>query len=152
VTTVLVVGGLFALAAVLAIVTELYRRRVRSRRRREVESAAAPYGWLPAPDDQTLHAQFDLHPFGYGSHRHVSVVFRGQHRGAEAIAFDYEFEQVEGESDVRYVYNVLAVRLGPALGDGRLRALDGMLPVEVPGWGSVSGGVEGDSLVLVRGG
>ena len=151
-TTVLAVGGLFALAAVLALVTELYRSRVRSRRRREVASAAAPYGWVPAPDDQALHAQFDLHPFGYGTNRHVSVVFRGQYRGAEAIAFDYELEVLDGESNVRYVYNVLAVRLGPALGDGRLRALAGMLPIEVPGLGRVSGGVEGDSLLLVRGG
>gem|GEM_PF-5256951 len=151
-TAVLAVGGMFALAAVLALLIELHRRRVRSRRRREVTSAAAPYGWLPAPDDQALHAQFDLPPFGYGTHRHVSVVFRGQHRAAEAIAFDYEFQQLENESDVRYVYNVLVVRLGPALGDGRLRALAGMLPIEVSGLGRVSGGVEGDSLLLIRGG
>lgn len=153
-TALLAVGAMFALAAALALVTELYRRRVRTRRRREVTMAAAPYGWHPAPDDQTLHAQFDLHPFGYGSNRHVSVVFRGQYRGAEAIAFDYELEQVEGVdgSDVRYVYNVLAVRLGPALGEGRLRALGAMLPIDVPGWGRVSGGVEGDSLLLFRGG
>lgn len=82
------------------------------------------------------------------------MVFRGQYRGAEAVAFDYEFEEIDGstESDVRYVFNVLAVRLGPAVGDDRLRALGRLLPVEVPGWGTVGGGVEGDALLLVRGG
>lgn len=96
---ILLFGGFFVLAIVLAVLSKVQERK----RREELTNWAQQNGLRFNPDRRRdLEDRFpDFHPLHQGSNRYAYNVLSGDWRGREMLAFDYHYETYSTDSKGR---------------------------------------------------
>jgi hypothetical protein len=111
------VTGAFWLIALLVVAAAVgvgvLRWQLHKRKVAEFTAFAATIGWRYAERDDSLAARFLGTPFGRGFGRTARHVLAGDHRGREAMAFEYSYKEREGSGKnqriVTYTNTVAAV-------------------------------------------